>query len=295
MGYRYGYNSQEKDTEVGSEIYTAQFWEYDGRLGRRWNVDPLLSKYPSSSPFSVNNNSPILCIDEDGLEGENSNCGPWGAAAGGIVEFGIQFMDLYFIEGESAEDAFFNVDRGVVLREAFKGLFCFGSYAKAASMLSNSKYQSTIYYVAKLSLEAAAEAIGSNNPYDVVTGVLGKNVAEQIKLAQGVGKQLAKKQSAYKKTINNAVEAQKKVAAYTSKLRESDLSDKQRAVFNKQLDKYAKKADRLRVKAEDRAIKTYEKYVGGPLSVELIDHVKERVTSKILKDSRKVIAGPIQD
>ena len=39
-GYRFGFNGQEKDNEVGQGIYTAEFWEYDARIGRRWNLDP---------------------------------------------------------------------------------------------------------------------------------------------------------------------------------------------------------------------------------------------------------------
>ena len=41
--YRYGFNGQEKDNEVYGEgnSYTAEFWEYDPRLGRRWNCDPV--------------------------------------------------------------------------------------------------------------------------------------------------------------------------------------------------------------------------------------------------------------
>ena len=41
--FRFGFNTQEKDKEIynNNETYTATFWEYDGRLGRRWNIDPL--------------------------------------------------------------------------------------------------------------------------------------------------------------------------------------------------------------------------------------------------------------
>lgn len=38
--YRYGMNTQEKDIEVGEGIYTAELWEYNSRLGVRWNLDP---------------------------------------------------------------------------------------------------------------------------------------------------------------------------------------------------------------------------------------------------------------
>lgn len=40
LSYRYGFNGQEKSDEVHTDTYTALYWEYDGRLGRRWNIDP---------------------------------------------------------------------------------------------------------------------------------------------------------------------------------------------------------------------------------------------------------------
>jgi RHS repeat-associated protein len=61
--YRYGFNGQEKSTEIG-EIYTAEFWEYDPRIGRRWNIDPVTN--PSESPYSCLSNNPISIIDPDG-------------------------------------------------------------------------------------------------------------------------------------------------------------------------------------------------------------------------------------
>jgi len=62
-GYRYGFNGQEKSDEIKGEgnSYTAKFWEYDPRLGRRWNVDPK----PTSgiSEYSAFQNNPIYGID----------------------------------------------------------------------------------------------------------------------------------------------------------------------------------------------------------------------------------------
>lgn len=49
--YRFGFNGQEKDDEMSGEgnTNTAEYWEYDARLGRRWNIDPkpnsLISLY----------------------------------------------------------------------------------------------------------------------------------------------------------------------------------------------------------------------------------------------------------
>jgi hypothetical protein len=62
--YRYGMNGQEKDDEVFQGAMTAQFWEYDSRIGRRWNSDPVFD--PNTSPYACFSNSPILLSDPNG-------------------------------------------------------------------------------------------------------------------------------------------------------------------------------------------------------------------------------------
>ena len=59
--YRYGFNGQEKSTEIAEGLTTAEFWEYDSRTGRRWNVD--LKPDASSSVYSTFGNNPILNMD----------------------------------------------------------------------------------------------------------------------------------------------------------------------------------------------------------------------------------------
>lgn len=44
--------------------YTAEFWQYDARLGRRWNVDPEIKPWQSS--YATLSNNPILMIDPFG-------------------------------------------------------------------------------------------------------------------------------------------------------------------------------------------------------------------------------------
>jgi len=66
--YRYGFNGQEKSDELDNGLYTAQFWEYDSRIGRRWNVEPLIAKYPNLSSYVVLNNNPIIATDPDGKD-----------------------------------------------------------------------------------------------------------------------------------------------------------------------------------------------------------------------------------
>jgi RHS repeat-associated protein len=66
-GYRYGFNGHEFSNEIKGvgNMYNADFWEYDPRLGRRWNIDPVVKEY--ESPYQAFENNPINLIDEDGL------------------------------------------------------------------------------------------------------------------------------------------------------------------------------------------------------------------------------------
>jgi len=61
--FRYGFNGQEKVDEISGDgnHTTAMFWEYDTRLGRRWNQDPKPN--PSISNYAVFANNPILFTD----------------------------------------------------------------------------------------------------------------------------------------------------------------------------------------------------------------------------------------
>ena len=70
--YRYGFNGQEKDDEIkgSANSYTASFWEYDPRLGRRWNTDPIIFSWQST--YSCFNNNPLLFIDPSGQGAEVS-------------------------------------------------------------------------------------------------------------------------------------------------------------------------------------------------------------------------------
>ncbi|MDB5255542.1 MAG: repeat protein, partial [Chitinophagaceae bacterium] len=62
--YRYGFNGQEKVDEITPGHTTALFWEYDARLGRRWNLDPK-PQAPLSN-YACFANSPIFYSDHQG-------------------------------------------------------------------------------------------------------------------------------------------------------------------------------------------------------------------------------------
>ncbi len=64
--YRYGFNGQEKSDEIkgSGNSYTAEFWEYDPRIGRRWNIDPKPNQLGSF--YATFNSNPIWFNDKLG-------------------------------------------------------------------------------------------------------------------------------------------------------------------------------------------------------------------------------------
>ena len=61
--YRFGFNKQEKVDEISGagNHTTATYWEYDTRLGRRWNLDPKLDAW--ESPYVAFADNPIRFSD----------------------------------------------------------------------------------------------------------------------------------------------------------------------------------------------------------------------------------------
>jgi YD repeat-containing protein len=78
-GYSYGFNGQMKSLDIGNNLYTAQFWEYDSRSGRRWNLDPKPTF--GISEYSTFNGSPIWFSD---ILGDTSIKTP----GGGMMDIG---------------------------------------------------------------------------------------------------------------------------------------------------------------------------------------------------------------
>jgi uncharacterized protein (TIGR02594 family) len=68
--YRFGMNTQEKEVELGEGVTSAEFWMYDGKLGRRWNRDILSNLFPFMSPYSVFFANPLFFIDFNGAKPE---------------------------------------------------------------------------------------------------------------------------------------------------------------------------------------------------------------------------------
>ena len=65
--YRFTFNGQEKDDEVygstGTSL-TAEFWQYDCRTGRRWNLDPV--DQVNISNYATFGGNPLVYVDPKG-------------------------------------------------------------------------------------------------------------------------------------------------------------------------------------------------------------------------------------
>jgi hypothetical protein len=70
--YRFTFNGQEKDDEVygstGTSM-TAEFWQYDTRTGRRWNMDPV--DKPWLAPYHGFGNKPTTNVDPNGARNDD--------------------------------------------------------------------------------------------------------------------------------------------------------------------------------------------------------------------------------
>lgn len=64
--YDFGFNGQMKTDEISGagNHNTSLFWEYDTRLARRWNLDPI--EIESESPYSCLSNNPNFYVDPNG-------------------------------------------------------------------------------------------------------------------------------------------------------------------------------------------------------------------------------------
>ena len=63
---KYKYTGKELDKESFYDYFGARY--YDARIGRWGQVEPLLDKYPSLTPFNYSVNNPLKIIDVNGLD-----------------------------------------------------------------------------------------------------------------------------------------------------------------------------------------------------------------------------------
>jgi len=83
--YRFRFNGMEKEPEINPAITSAEFWMYDGRLGKRWNQDPKPNL--SISNYACFANNPIYFSDPFGdttfvSAGKNGTYTVWDGTTG---------------------------------------------------------------------------------------------------------------------------------------------------------------------------------------------------------------------
>ena len=68
--YRYGFQGQEQSDELDEDgnSYTAEFWQYNAVIGRRWNIDPIDKPWESS--YAAFSSNPIIFTD---INGDNAD------------------------------------------------------------------------------------------------------------------------------------------------------------------------------------------------------------------------------
>jgi cell division protein FtsB len=70
---KFSFNGKENDNEIYGQgnSYTTLYWQYDSRLGRRWNVDPRGRNWESS--YGTLGNNPSFNVDFNGDKWDPSN------------------------------------------------------------------------------------------------------------------------------------------------------------------------------------------------------------------------------
>jgi len=140
--YEFGFNGQMKSNEIAGvgNHNTALFWEYDTRLGRRWNLDP--KSVPSESGYATLGNNPIFNIDRLG-----DVIAPWWLKSGPGDKIpgyggGVQSPYKSFLPGEHENNPSEKLDD---FNRTAIGLYTSNSiFKKTVDMLRASK---TVYHV----------------------------------------------------------------------------------------------------------------------------------------------------
>ena len=109
---RYSGKRHERELGINQSVTAAEYWFYDGRLGRRWNVDPVTKPWESSYAAFANN--PIINIDPKGddtlsFKGSNGNSIQFvhDALPKKSFEFGVKFPEsnVFNLNGAKLPDA----------------------------------------------------------------------------------------------------------------------------------------------------------------------------------------------
>jgi len=241
--YRFGYNTQEKTDEIAGpgNHNTATFWEYDTRLGRRWNIDPVTK--PWESLYACLSNNPILLDDPDGDFVPIIVAGLIGAAGGAIyglasrkswTEIGALAAGGFVAGSTFGAGAFAVTATGVSVSSAAGAIYIYGGSSIIAGVLGNATEQLFKNFGTNNSIDKNELIL--SGVYGIPDAIIGRGVGQ---VAKGVKRGLAKYFSSNftKETSEIALKEFKKDIA--KDLRQKGLGRRQANITaNKALEKY---------------------------------------------------------
>ncbi len=100
--YRYGYNQQEGDLEIGGDFSSYRFRIYNSRLARFYSIDPASARIPYNSPYNFAENKPIQGREFEGLwviliSAEKTSGAIYQGTAGGGIAFSSSGQICLFV------------------------------------------------------------------------------------------------------------------------------------------------------------------------------------------------------
>jgi hypothetical protein len=190
LGYRFGFNGQHKDNEVAGigNHNTALFWEYDTRLGRRWNLDPV--DQISISNYATFGNNPIFYSD---VLGDS------------IIHFNKNNSGLFAV----SKIDFYKKD-GVVMQEI-------------ENAKKNGMNVTVLSDIKELSMELKDKGVKYEN---IVFGGHGNNSGDEITMINSYNSNSLKENAATLKSISEYVNDNIVITACFSGLKTSDYDDR---------------------------------------------------------------------
>jgi RHS repeat-associated protein len=160
--YRYAFQGQELDTELGMEAFQLRLW--DGRIGRWLSPDPM-GQY--ASPYLGMGNNPVNMIDSDGGIAFNAAAALIGAAISGGISAYTQYQQTGKIDiARVVTASAFGALAGFTLNPA--GIAAAGSLGDVADQYIEHRGDVSKINITK-SLAAGGAAIGTFGLTKVIT------------------------------------------------------------------------------------------------------------------------------
>jgi RHS repeat-associated protein len=173
-GYRYGFNGQEKEPELG-DYYAFEYRIHDARLGRFLSVDPIGGNYPWQSVYAYFKNCPILIIDFLGLgeepKNESKEDPKWWTAGINSVGYKVNMLIFKMNLSKAEREIMRNIELSEVSSARSKRIDEFLSSL-------NNKYFNKMWYYS----EGNSGTTGQHS-YTTISSIWAYNIDKEIKVS----------------------------------------------------------------------------------------------------------------